>query len=321
MKKLSIVFLLFFLFSSCEQQEELTSLEIATKKTDNLTIKDKRFVFDNQEHFQSFMQSFTNKSEQELENWSKSNTVKSLLITGVSEEFEQFNFPTAFKAIINENGEYQIGNSIVWYNDGFKYFVNNEEELKSIKENPSLSTKKAKVESKIVGKMPSLQRVVLGANTIDARHQREFFQNNNSGSKRKYVHELVTYTEYLGAYHPIFGNGYTIISYLYLNIKLEYKGNRRRSRWKPAGESRRVFYSLSGSSTISFDGLSQPTNSFNFSEDLTRSGDRQLSLGGFSTGFETKSPVWTVEVNGFIDHSVVGDVASNRWFHEGYPMW
>ncbi|WP_338814675.1 hypothetical protein V9L05_05395 [Bernardetia sp. Wsw4-3y2] len=318
MKKLLFCFSFVALLSSCDTKEVIIN---PIQKEIEISKNNERLIFSNQEEFNSTLNLLKNKTVEELQKWSKSKGIESLINVELSDKYDNFNFPNVLKAIINVNGEYQIGNSIAWYDNGFKHFAQSEEELKYIKQNPSLNTEKAKVESKIVTKKSDseLQRVVLGSNTLDARHQKTFFQNNNSGSERKYVHEVVCYTEYHNVTDSFFGSGYSSYSSVYVRVKLEFK---TRGRWKPAGEKRNISYSLYGTYTLITDGVNVISGNFNQNSGrYNASGDLQIPIQSFGQGFSHTLPMWELEVNGSIDHSVVGDVASNRWINSGLPLW
>ncbi len=342
MKKTSIyiatLFILTFSLFSCQKEEIKVS---DNQNTNQPKFENGRLVFKNSDSFFAFTKELNKKNDAELMQLEKNLGHHSLftkLQVQDSEEtdestFADFNFPRSLQFVINQAGEYQVGDEIFWYNNGIKHVITqaNESKLAEIKKNPKLSEKYFQVKSTVQQVTPSASgRLNIGANNLDARHQREFWQYScleAAGRQgwRKYVHEIVTYTEYYG------GTGY--FSSIDLRIKLEWKGRRY---WEPASETREIGFILNGSVTH-YNGLS--TNTFPISLtssvdsnnqyyyiDFTsiplfrRSGDVYVNLlynrGGLYTGIS-----WAVELNGIIYHHVVNDIPSNGWVNNGYPLW
>ena len=335
MKKAIFFIAVCFFCAACEDQDVLleSTPSPQTVLNSKISVDNGRLVFNNAEELYSIVDSLSKMSEQELKQWSESASITSLINNddeALQKEFDDFGFPNAFKAIINENGEYQVGNTISWYHEGFKYFADSESELEGVKQSPNSANERIEVEAKTVAIEPndqdvSNQKVTLYNNSSDARHQKEFFHGGDSGSKRKYVHEIRTYTESYYAKDPLLGSGYSIYSSLTLVIKLEWWGNKSK-KWKVAGGSRRVAYDLSGSALfkykdINYDNVTRDIQISKRNTD-TKSGDRYITIASYGDGFARSSSVkWEVDLYGKIEHSVEGDLYTNKWINSGNPLW
>ncbi|MFL5349108.1 MAG: hypothetical protein ACJ8AT_30275 [Hyalangium sp.] len=322
--------------------------DLENEDVSKVSIKNGRLVFENDEAFHETIAHLDKMDERELEAWEARLKIESYQerfktlgrnneageLSAADEEF--FKFPVSYRTVINVNGEVQVGDSILWYDNGNIYSVpsNDEALLQRIKENPSLATPKgkysiARLSEGVLGdsEVKSGQRVgidMLGG--LDARHQYEFYQYGDTGSKRKYVHELFSYTQV--TWYP---DGYSYNSNLYLRIKLEWRG---RSSWKPAGETRNIKYSLDSSAVLCnmhvppVTSQSQCgflyTNSY-ITGDFVRSSDLDVLMGTASSYQYTNTgggnPYWSVEVSGSIYQHVQGDWPSNAWSNYGYPLW
>lgn len=238
------------------------------------------------------------------------------------------NVPISFQRILNKNAEYQINDTIVWYNKGIKHFIPNQDEslLEKIKKNPELSTIKGEYFfSTFEERDTENARTTISLNGLDARHQREF---SYYGNRRKYVHELYTYTETVGV-----SSGYTFHTELHLKIKLEWYGSSSR-KWRPAGESRQMNYSINYSIRVvnintGYTFISIPNSGYftgNLANNVTRSSDVDLLIGSAigTTIYPDYfgHPTWDVEISGSIYHKIVDDPSSsNAWTNSGYPLW
>lgn len=235
--KLSITCLLltFLIISSCKKNEESIN-NLQAKNA--VSVQNGRVSFGSTLELNSTLELLKNKNTEYLNNWENQVGVKSLRRdTNMSEDLENFHFPELLSTIINQNGEYMVNDTIIWYNKGFKHYVPNKDEnlLAQIKLNPSLSKIKFPAGAILIpinnsemtdvslgGSKGKTMSVTMQNGATDARYQKEF--NNDSGNLRKIIFEIYHYTEQ---------GGIGINSYLYTRIKQEYKG----SKWRPAGET------------------------------------------------------------------------------------
>lgn len=160
-------------------------------------------------------------------------------------------------------------------------------------------------------------RATIGYNAgRDGKWQKEFWQYYPSAGNRKFIHEMVTYTD--GRY-----------SYIYIGVKMEWRGKKN---WAPAGEMRDINVNISGYANMNPGGVIPtyiygPSFSFNFSTQYNS--EYKISLakydaiasGGGPCGC---SPYWSVHVVGTIYQRVVGDALVNAWYNTGTeqsPLW
>ncbi|PSL42382.1 hypothetical protein CLV51_11320 [Chitinophaga niastensis] len=324
----AFIICIFLVFTSCRKQSEGPGL-VAQQMP---LIENGRLVFsshtayynyidkaatsslsDDREGFQSLLSAFRR-------DYSSSATGTSETIT----DLLNFNFPPGFLYALNSKGEVKIGDEIIWYHHGRKYFIPaaQEAELNAIKQQPSainksLATDLVKIKSKV-----QTETINIGMNNLDARQQREF-GINGSGSinaRRKYVHEIVSFFD--GYY---LGNPITWTAYAYLRIKLE---KLPLLGWLPAGDYREITVNVNGSALIvdpelPLQGSYLVGPSFNLSNVSTIvNSDYVLTLARFSgTRRLSDNSYWSFTINGSIYHHVQGDLITNAWTNEGYPLW
>jgi hypothetical protein len=118
-------------------------------------------------------------------------------LSPVLADLDKFEFPSGFLATLNEKGEVKIGDEIIWYHNGNKYWIPASEEanLENIKQDPAQIQKFFKY----VTTIPShpTAHLDLGNTALDARNQWPFRPKSALdgttdlvGSQRKYVHEV-----------------------------------------------------------------------------------------------------------------------------------
>lgn len=233
-------------------------------------------------------------------------------------DLTKFKFPASFLATLNEKGEVKIGDEIIWYHNGAKYFIpsGKANEIESLKRTPEAIEKSLPVASAKLN-----ARTTLGIDALDARHQREFWQVSSQWGEgwRKFVHEIDTYRD--PYYQPFPGiTGFN--AYVYLRIKMEWKGC---CDWNPAGETRDVQINISGSATI--QGTTSPYGSyttgptFNHNISTTTSQNYEVLLAKYVGLGTVDSGSWQVDVNGSIYQYVQQDSPANAWTNSGIPLW
>ncbi|MET3980798.1 hypothetical protein ABIB62_003402 [Mucilaginibacter sp. UYP25] len=215
---------------SCKKENELsspantsqTSLALVSNQNGRLVFKDTKSLIE-------VFKTLTNIPPDKLTKWEKSLNFSSLRQDSLANEhFESFGFPDFYASVINKSGEYMIGDTIVYFNKGYKYLVphNDEALLQKIKENPSLGKLKFKVGNETIVTLKeniSTQSIGLGGNGIDARYQYYFLRNGSNNSKRKFVYEVQNFRD-------------TYVGIVHTRIKQEYLASSPYN-WKPAGES------------------------------------------------------------------------------------
>ncbi|MBB5648399.1 hypothetical protein [Pedobacter cryoconitis] len=241
------------IISGCKKNEGSSAVKDNVSNSQWQSVKnvDGRLQFASTKALYQTLDSIKNKGTDFLKNWESQQGFKSLRAGKVEEGglMDTFDFPEFYAAVINEKGEYMVGDTIVWFNKGLKHMVpgRNEAKLAAIKENPATSEISYKAgnvalnsNSAVKSGQTKTMSVQLGKNDGDARYQKEFTHDNDPGSIRKIIFEIQNYVEGSGQFGTM--------SVLYTRIKQEYKG----SKWRPAGETMEKSIS-NGSYTIQYN--------------------------------------------------------------------
>lgn len=229
----TILFSIVLSLNSCKKEGEKKS---AANLAD-VSVKGGRLSFKDSKALYATLGELTNKSVDYLNSWEDRKNFKSLRrdTTTIHEDLDAFEFPQFYSTIINANGEYLVGDTIVWFHKGFKHLIPKMDEqlLAKIKVNPGLSKIKFITGSTLIsqqsfsnesGQTPDRGKTMgvnLGNGAVNAI-QKEYL--NDFGHKRKIVIEI---------YNFIDGGGLGYNSSLVLKVKHYYKGS---GSYKPAGE-------------------------------------------------------------------------------------
>lgn len=278
------------IISGCKKDEGNSAVKNDLNNLQSQSVKNEngRLQFASTNALYQTLDSIQNKGTDFLKNWENQLGFKSLRAAKPEEAglMDTFEFPDFYAAVINENGEYMVGDTIVWFNKGLKHMIpgKNEAKLAAIKKNPAISELSFKagtvtLNSNSAAKSGQTQTmsIELGPGAGDARYQKEFTNDYDAGSKRKIVFEL---QHYLESYGPV--GGY--MSILYTNIKQEYKG----SSWRPAGETMEksisnLTYTIQSNST--FDNSVKYLNGSVPFIKQTDGNNLTLTLGRFTTPY------------------------------------
>jgi hypothetical protein len=336
------------LFSSCKK-DSFTQDTGTAKVEITLSKANGRLVFPDVPSFYKTLERLDKTTPAELDKFEQqygfSSFRSSIAKAGVTHNYTAAEedlamLPPGIQTVLNSTGEVQIGDDLVWYAGGTKYYAEKKDEalMARIKQNPEICTKKGKYTVTPVkpagnstqppanineGHTPNTIYITNGA---DARHQREFWQNSPAAGWRKYVHEVAAYTDYSYVASNTCGQAtYYYYTGCYLYIKLEWRG----TKWRPAGESREINYNLtcSGSTSVArgcgiVDYLGFNTTP---SGSTVQNSQLNLTLAGFSGYTVSNSayyPIgWAINIEGTIYQHVVGDSQYNEWYNTGYPLW
>lgn len=253
------------------------------------------------------------KTQEEASKWETSYKYVSLrkykLAHREETQEEEFDLPLSYSVLINERGEYAIGNTIIWFNKGFTHFIDNldEEFLQKVKLNPSLSTNKYPIISRLIksstlGDARGRTSPIYG-NATDARYQHEWLINTTAGGaltgdRRKTVYELKSYAISSGPTPEGYRTDYRLV----IRLKLEWWWSGR--GWQPnASEYRFYRYNISGSTSTPCGGgggiFSFTTNGAYFYTDY----DAEISLpSGYFIGGGSCNP------QGYINYDIQGNI-------------
>jgi hypothetical protein len=240
-------------------------------------------------------------------------------------DLDKFGFPSGFLAALNEKGEVKIGDEIIWYHNGNKYWIPASEEanLETIKQRPE----QIKKFYQYVTTTPKNEnaRFDLPNNGLDARHQHVFFplseippHNGMVGSERKYVHEIY------GKYDPIGEeNGIKIYRALViLRLKMEWRGC---CDWNPnASEERAVSASVNG--TIELPNMSRWSRyiqgpSFNVSDSRASTRENVDIPLVIAEVVGNVPPKWTGVINGTITSRFIGATDDSGLKSDSGVLW
>lgn len=286
------------ILSSCSKQNDAEPTEQITAKTDVSTLNG-RLVFANQ---QSFDRVFNNleeisthdDSKKELALWESQHNFTSLRVAANDESahlaeldtqgkvaqaykiLTRFSFPSFYAAIINPSGEYQIGDKIYWFHDGFRYQAASESELAAIKNNPSQAQNKFAAGSYTVNSGISkvgkggidsnfITNTVVQGNDPEAydRYNYEFRYPQDYNSRRRIIYATTVYVEDRGTNSGL-KHFYTNIRF---QLKLEYFNNYY-NKWYPSHEGYAYTYGFD------FSGSTSPANGSPY----TNSGTKRMRL-------------------------------------------
>lgn len=276
-----------------------------------------RLSFRNMDEFhETYLKLSELTSKEDLELWAESRGHSTLLH---SEDPSVMNYSDILRTILNKDAEFELAGSIVRLDidNGNLYAVSKNHRALSENDKGDLDGYQviAKVEINKIGSISNKEtgdaRLYLGPNSLDARNQREFNQVEYGpcgtapgplAGRRKYVHELVDETII---------SSVTTYKYLYLRIKLEFRGSRR---WKPAGEQREIRIDVNG--TLKLGPID--FGSYAIFDVVNCSRDRTYLIKavlGVPPG-----RFWNITMNGSIYQKVIGDVPTNAWNNKG-TLW
>jgi len=335
-KHLIIVSLTLFFFSC---KKDITNSN--SPNTQHAKELNGRLTFDSYENFYAFIDDL-DKGEKDISTdfpslWQITNeSVKLEDESEVSDEIQdllKFDFPSSYLKVLNGKGEVKIGDEIIWYHGGKKYFIPASDEYKidKIKLSPETIVKSCRAGADVI--QVNIKNSSVNLNTSDryyfpfggalsAIHQHEFNQvYPPNGGPRKYVHEVITFFDgyWVGPSVYIWT---TVIS---LRIKMEWKGSS--GSWKPAGETRDVSVSLNGNAAVSNPGQGgyEIGPVILTSSSLQVNSDYYVPLAKFNgSGTLPGSTSWALDLWGTIYQHVVGDITANEWYNTGTstsPLW
>ena len=258
-------------FSGCSREQDTLPTPSPVVNNTNVKVVNARLVFTDDESFKKIREDLWQKTSQELTAWENRLRFNSLRVKNINIQdtlssglMKEFGFPAQYAALINQNGEYQVGSKIYWFYDGFKYEASSESELARIKKNPSLATQKYETGKHIVSvkhmTLPANRTTRNGSSGGDGRYQTAFLLNNDGGSQRRLSLETFIFSE-VTSYNPVYpGSSYnrTIYTSVVINEYCEYysRGSRR---WYRSGDQRSTSYDLNTTGWASGSNFAPPS--------------------------------------------------------------
>ena len=217
---MSLIFL-----NSCQKNNLNDSIVSIQNLKKDIDVKNDRLVFNNSKILVESLNQLAEMSTSEIENWKEmynlSSTHPEIVLTNSV-------LPPAFKHIFNDKLEFQVADSIVWYNNEREYVITNGDEslLEEVKRSVLGGIVEPNFENLFVLKLEQHEhseevtsRTLCRFPLRDSRHQKEFEGTNHVF---KWVYTMVYFKE-------------TFTGSVQLETKLEYRRKNRR-RWRLAGE-------------------------------------------------------------------------------------
>ena len=319
-------------FNACKKNGDQAS--IVTKEEGTVKVENGRLAFKTNKDYYNYIESVQNETSAKAgfrslyaalqASYKKADSDAGLSPTLA--DLDKFGFPSGFLATLNEKGEVKIGDEIVWYHNGNKYWISASEEasLETIKQRPEQIKKFYPYTSTKLQNENA--RVDLGNTGLDARNQYVFFPisalsgTGMVGSNRKYVHEIYgkvdPYTD------PTLPGIQLYKAHVILRLKMEWRGC---CDWNPnASEERSETVAISGTATL--PGMSRlstyiqgPNFTINNSRPSTHENiDITLVIADVVGALPS---TWSVEINGTITSNFIGSTeASGKWVNTG-ALW
>lgn len=220
---------------SCAKDESIAQPKVTT----GVKIVNGRLAFADQKAFDNVNAQLWQKSSAEMNQWEKSVGFNSLRTRYAQQPnaqqpnaqqpikspaavlMEKFGFPPSYATLINEAGEYQIGDTIFWFHENFKHGVASEEELALVKQNPAIS--KVKYSAGIVPEKTITGNAItntgtLSGNSGDTRYYHGFYYkpaNQWTTGTYRIIYQTESYAE-----QRAFGHFFTTLT---LKMKLEFE--------------------------------------------------------------------------------------------------
>jgi hypothetical protein len=305
MKK-NVLFLCAIVFAFSCSKEEIEDIEL----------QNDRLSFKNLNEFNETYQMLSEyTSKEELQYWAQTKGHSTLLC---SNDTAIEKYSNILRTILNKDSEYEIGDLIIWFNNGNLYSFSKKEQsnISNMKKNPNACNLFGYIKLSNVDNS-ELKTVSLGLNGLDARNQKEFNQKyykpcGETASLlqgiRKFVHEIYDESFF---YNP----GPVIYSYLHLRIKLEYRDSK--GRWCAAGEQRDIHVNVSGTAKMYPSGIGGAYIISN--RKYSCSGNKDFVIMAVRGSYLWR-PSWKVSMSGTIYQKVNGDLTSNGWNNSG-ELW
>lgn len=306
-----------FVTLSCTK--EVTTLDPTSTPTPspNFNTNDRLVFKDFNEFNKTYLMLTEFKSIDELSFWAQSRNHSTLLN---SSDSTLTDYSDILKTILNKDSEFELGDSIVLFNNGTLYTYSKKESNKiTLKNNPEKYNKVGYIRVTLVGGLNE-KTVNLNINSLNAKWQHEFTQHSYQpcgGTKtwadgtRKFVDEIFDETTY---YY------YVYYSHLYLRIKLEWRGS---GGWKVASEQREIHVHVTGSAYWYPGGFGNNTgsNADYYCNSPLGPGVGPVTLPLMNaTGAAVYPPYWVVTLDGTISQHVIGDDTNNSWLISG-SLW
>lgn len=297
----------------------------------SISVKSGRLAFKSYTQFSETLKQLRQfKGIEEIIKWEENYSYNSLRKYNTDNPLDRhladMDLPTVYQAILNSNGEYMVGDTIVWFDKFYNYFIPKHDEklLALVKQNPSAYKDRHEIKlTTIARKAQENDQLGVNATNIgthsgpDARWQKIWAVNNQTGPWRKTIYEIQAYSFFT---NPGYDNGVN------LRIKEEWWNG---SSWRPnANETQhpvvdvqfgivgdysssghgiqQVVYASAGYLQINPSGISGPHSTYNY----------DLDLNIFSEHRSYQADSFTVDMTGVIEctTSISGVMQTDSYF-------
>jgi hypothetical protein len=354
--------------SSCSKEQLTQSDTPVVVNQADVKVANGRVVFANLQAFTKVEASLGKMSFEELDQWeqnlkftslrkvadTQSRHLEQLQNTGeptaAFDLMQSFGIPTFYATAISPSGEYQIGDKIFWFHEGYKYEATSEQELAQIKQDPSAAKEKSWAGIQVVSKKalpvkggaPIFTTNAVQSSLLECDDKyvsNTFNYDSDGGSQRRAIFGTHIFTEYInttsgvGTWHSIF----------YLRSKVDYYSSGRNAWYSADGSNRTTYYDVhftgsaarKGYESYATNVTADQTNPF-----FTFNGDHNLDFSladvqvqaprvyDGSTTLYSSDPVyvyWNFQMTGSI-RTVVGSAnRSDNYTYSvggsGVPLW
>lgn len=340
------------ILNSCSSKQEVQPVENEVVNAADIKVVNGRLVFADQKAFdktRTALEEIGKKatSTPDLIDWERAQNFVSLRAVASSEsaKLEQlessgtptpeynmmvsFGFPTFYASIINPVGEYQIGNKIYWFHEGFKYQADSPEELVLIKQNPAQAKLKYQAGLyKSHAEGGTTNRVTRGPDPYsDEKHVKYFYITGESGSYRRTMYSASVYNEDQGYGFVLGTYSHFIRTNLNLLIKYEYYSFGKR-KWYPA-EGQNFLWQANVNFTGNALYPGQPSFPQIYNSSVNQAGSYSNGLTTLNMAVATVTTSsstgtgevgWNFEITGTLNGYPANDQINN-YYVNSTPLW
>ncbi|GEM_PF-3606199 len=275
-----------------------------------------RVVFDSSEDMINQYILLGKSSKDNLTEWVKSKGINSALNSENISDTSLLSRPDYFRAILNEDLEFQIGDTVIWYNQGNLYVLSESKEndkkiLQKRKNNPDQLaiagySKVSPIEVKDVtpDNGNNLRAIPVYDGYTNGLRTYQFMCEVDPSVTFRYKHELHA--------HYYFLNG-SYISELNYVASLEYL----RGSWIVANYPRNLNFIFNGSVSYPSKNKSFPLN--NYSVSLKNVvGNQTINLAIVNPASSTSGASWQVDISGSAAQTMINYPATQWWYDYAY---
>ncbi len=267
---------------------------------------DTRIVFKSSKDFIETYYNLISMNDGELRDWVDKKNIASIFDCIEPIDSTILDRPKSFQAIFNDKLEFQINDSIIWYNDGKLYLLStdNKQDLNERKNKVGSLPIFGTSELNVPEERESTNIITKGTCDYDSRGPSYKYIipcTYKAGHQYRYVHEIFSHK---------FTTPYDVLVELYLGVKLHWRKN---AEWKVTGsEYHNIDIDLSGSAQI--DG-GRTICSIEVHKTLNNVIGDQIFLLARWKAPNGPTKYWEFVIKGKIKQEVLGFPCNTFWDH------